>query len=478
MRIGIAAILIYDLGHRMLFLEAHYSDAGIIPRTAVIDHGIHFFDISIHFLSGLGYIQALLMIAGLVFGFMLLIGYQTRLATIASWFLLLSLHNRNPILQYGGDYILLFILFWGMFLPWGAHYAVDRPPANKGTRLLTLATGAYVIQIGLIYLFAALTKSGDVWTRDFTAVYYTLANVELARPFGQWIWHFPSGVLSAMTIFVLALEYLVPVLLLAPFLSRYFRLAACLGIAGLHLGFGLSITLGIFPWVGIASMLGLLPAPVMDKFDRFIDRWLTDRRDLEWLKHHLRIGEWLPPVVPVKLKLGWLSRIAVAACITLIVWTNLWTIGERFKMPHHLYELSQLIGIAQGWQLFAPAPPDKVGWYVMPGTLEDGSSVDLLTQSKAVNWEKPAYVSDIVPHDRWMNLLQELSYDQYYMGNYANYLCRQWNLEHSGKEALTGFSIFFMEETILPNHRFSPPRKIWFGTCDCRTGEFVKGNDR
>jgi hypothetical protein len=54
----------------------------------------------------------------------LLVGYRTRLATVLLA-LLASLQARNPTLIQGGDNLLLLLLFWGMFLPLGARFAID-----------------------------------------------------------------------------------------------------------------------------------------------------------------------------------------------------------------------------------------------------------------------------------------------------------------------------------------------------------------
>ena len=47
----------------------------------------------------------------------LLLSYRTRLATLLSWVLLVSVQNRNPLLGQGGDDLLRMLLFWGLFLP-------------------------------------------------------------------------------------------------------------------------------------------------------------------------------------------------------------------------------------------------------------------------------------------------------------------------------------------------------------------------
>ena len=45
----------------------------------------------------------------------LLVGYRTRIATIFSWVLLISLQARNVFITQGGDALTVVLLFWGLF---------------------------------------------------------------------------------------------------------------------------------------------------------------------------------------------------------------------------------------------------------------------------------------------------------------------------------------------------------------------------
>lgn len=58
-----------------------------------------------------GYIVACLL---------LLFGFQTRLATLLCWILVCCLQMRNPYILQGYDQTLRLMLFWAMFIPWGA----------------------------------------------------------------------------------------------------------------------------------------------------------------------------------------------------------------------------------------------------------------------------------------------------------------------------------------------------------------------
>ena len=59
----------------------------------------------------------LLMIVAAGFGIMLMLGMRTRLASIASFIFLASLHNRNPYILQGGDNLLLLLTFGVVFYP-------------------------------------------------------------------------------------------------------------------------------------------------------------------------------------------------------------------------------------------------------------------------------------------------------------------------------------------------------------------------
>ena len=50
----------------------------------------------------------------------LVLGYRTRWAVVISLVMLISLHNRAPLVLQGGDNLLLLVLFWMCFLPIGS----------------------------------------------------------------------------------------------------------------------------------------------------------------------------------------------------------------------------------------------------------------------------------------------------------------------------------------------------------------------
>ena len=178
-RIGLALIIIAELIIRAGDLTAHYSDAGVVPRTLLKEISSPFYW-SINSISGEPFVQGLVFLFAGLIAIALLVGYRTRLATIAMWALIISIHNRNPVLIFAADHVLRALLFWAMFLPLGANYSIDSA-LNSSTeklpkRIVSAATLAFMIQMVLIYAGSAAFKTkSELWWPDGDAVYYALS---------------------------------------------------------------------------------------------------------------------------------------------------------------------------------------------------------------------------------------------------------------------------------------------------------------
>lgn len=267
-RIGVAIILIADLLIRAQDITTLYSDAGVLPRTALIDEILPPWYWSVHLLGGQPFIQGVVfLLAGLI-AVALLVGYRTRLAAIASWVLLISLHNRNPAVLFAADDMLRALLFWMMFLPLGASYSVDSALNSSSKplpkRILTGATFALTLQIYYVYAFSAAFKiTSDIWFPKLTAVYYALSFDQYAMPLGQFLLNFPP-LLVFSTVATLILEWIGPLFLFIPWRTTFFRCATIITFILLHVGFGLTLHIGLFPALGIFVWLVFIPTEVWD----------------------------------------------------------------------------------------------------------------------------------------------------------------------------------------------------------------------
>ena len=204
--------LLLDLGIRATDIVAHYTDIGVFPHSAIVDHlspgafSLHLINGSMAFQGGLFACAALLAV-------LLIIGWRTRWVTVLSWLMLVSLANRNTDVLSGQDQLALALMFWAMFLPLGARYSVDsaldttKPQAPN--LHVSVASAALMIQGMLVYFFSAVLKSDAQWVPDGTAVYYALQLDYFATPFTHWFRQF-EPVLQGLTYYVRFLELLGP----------------------------------------------------------------------------------------------------------------------------------------------------------------------------------------------------------------------------------------------------------------------------
>ncbi len=277
-RVFLGLLLLCDYTDRLPDLHAHYSDEGIVPRTSLPVS----VPLSVHVLSGSVWWQGALMAAGIVFAVFLLVGWRTRFALFLSWFLLISLHARNPAILAGGDGVLRLALFWSLFLPLGARFSVDaaRSAAAGGEaapdRVVSLGSAAFILQICLIYWFASAWKWDPVWRTEGTAVFLALNVDHLTTRLGRWLLGFPD-LLRFLTFATVVLETVGPVCLFLPFATGPLRVFAIVSFVLFHAGLGLCMALSNFAWVCMAVWLVLLPT------------WFWDRLGA-WLRTPERLG--------------------------------------------------------------------------------------------------------------------------------------------------------------------------------------------
>ncbi|MFG6100040.1 DCC1-like thiol-disulfide oxidoreductase family protein [Leptothoe sp. ISB3NOV94-8A] len=271
LRIGLALVILADLLTRLGDLVAHYTDAGVLPRQAaaeILPDGYW----SLHLISGQAWVQALIFLVAVILALALLVGYKTRLATIASWALIVSLHNRNPALIFAADDVLRAIMFWAMFLPLGAKYSIDSAlntaAQSLPKRFFGAASVALMVQQCYIYMFSAFFKTtSSTWWPEGSAVYYALSFDQYVTPLGAWLLNL-GALLPILTFFTLVLEWIGPLFIFVPIRTALFRNIAIVTFILLHLGFGLTLNLGIFPALSIVTWLVFIPTSTWERWDK------------------------------------------------------------------------------------------------------------------------------------------------------------------------------------------------------------------
>lgn len=473
-RMALAGILLIDLLDRAADLAVHYSDGGVLPRFFVLEQYTSPWNVSIYWISGNPGVVAALMIFAAICAVALLLGHRTRMATLLSWFMLMSIHRRNPIVLYGGDDLFRMLLFWAMFLPLGKRWSLDslRSPSNpdKDNGLhYSIAAFALICQIVIVYVFNNLQKTGLEWRVEYSAVYYALNIDQFTLPLGAFLLKFPE-LLKYVTMFVVNFELIGPVLLFCPVANGPIRTFTIFLFMMMHLGFGLTMKLDLFPWMCAAAFTSLLPpwfwdqvfSPLTAKLKGFEQNWI----------HKFKRGDSFPEIQGemggqkyiLKQSRHWFREVgALAALIIIIVWNISDIFPDHVNFPPFLRPAINFFYLDQYWNMFSPKPLVDDGWYVIPGKLKSGEEVDVLHPAVPVVWEKPKLVSSTYRNCRWQKYMMNLwlkNYEDYRL-YFGKYLCQNWNRKHSGDRQMEGFEMNFMLEPTPPFGKPLPaPEKI------------------
>ena len=283
-RIAIGLVCLIDVLRRIPYIEVFYSSSGVAPN--------HFMFTDIHskysakaftLLSSLNTTTEISIFFYIValFSFFLMIGYKTKLSHIITLIGILSIHNRLIILENGGDLVLNNILIWSLFLPLGKRFSFDRilsslaryrddsPQSLNAGRLVEetepssywgIAYFACLLQLSFIYIFNFFNKTGSTW-EDGTSIYYFYRLDTFLTPIGNFIKEFglmPLPISKILTHMTMALELLVPFLILAPLFTLWTRRFSMIVMIGFHIVIGISLYIGTFSWVMIAMLLLLI----------------------------------------------------------------------------------------------------------------------------------------------------------------------------------------------------------------------------
>jgi hypothetical protein len=445
-RIAIAILLLVDLGIRATDMGAMYSDDGMFSRARICRHYTSFWNWSFHFASGSWWYQAGLFGLAAAFALALLVGFRTRLAAAASWLLLVSLHNRVPPILSGADNLLRMLLFWGMFLPLGGAWSVDAwlarrrgIEAPRAQRVLSIASAAILLQMAFVYLFSAAFKSNATWLHG-EAIPAILRYSFYARPVGSGLLEVPA-LLSALTVGVLVLEWSGPILLFAPRWTGPVRLLIVALLAGMHVGIGLLMRIGLFSVVSLSGLILFLPSLFWDKVPGF-SRRSADGPSPAGTREEIIAEPALPAAV-------FTARVICALALLFVFFENL------NGLPAHLLPWERVpknafagiaCGLGQKWDMFANRPP-RDGWYVARAALAGGREVDLLRGGAPVSWDRPADPAAVYPDQHWLKIFREMTYTdagyQVFREPVCDYLCRAWNRGRAAEERISDFTLVF-----------------------------------
>jgi hypothetical protein len=235
----------------------------------------------------------------------------------------------------------------------------------------------------------------------------------------------------------------------------------------------LTVGLGIFPLVSIASFLPFLPPRVWDA----AERRLGAAAPVAWTQRAFeRLADWLPRIAvtdvpPALRRLGATTRTVVPLVfIVLIVLWNLQHVGLNRAVgadvsPDETEWALDLTRTDQYWNMFAPDPLNTDGWVVAPGLLENGTRIDAF-QGGRLTFDRPPDVSDTFPSARWRKYLSRLwRYDSVHRDYFAEYLCDRWNRNHDTR--LENVTAVYMTQRTRIDDSPEPVDRVTLAETDC-----------
>ena len=428
-RMLMAAVLIFDIGGRLRDAAMMYGPDGVMPQDLVqTTYYASGWNWSLYFLNSSLWFQELLLFGTLVVAVLLGLGWKTRLQTILAWILVVSLHQRGPLLVTGGDVLLSLLLLWSIFLPLGATWSIDSRGGPKRTgRHLSVASGMILLQMAIMYFYTGVSKSNDVWFAGAA-----LANIYeydlVTRPLGRWLLQFPL-LLQWATWATLALELVGPLLMFSPWRTALLRRWTVAAFFFLHVAIESTMRVIVFSFV---SMTGL---SLFVSSDFWESKW--GRRLASWLDRAFGLtGEGTEAATPrgVFPLPRWVNAgVAILALVIFAINVPFLWKGGRFvhEMPKAAKRVGELLACVQRWDMFA-TPRFGDFRMVAIGTRPDGTEIDLLRDGTPVRLEDPDDLRTTARTPRWLGLYYDLARNDQYLFRrpFARYLMRQWNRGH------------------------------------------------
>ena len=480
-RIALALVLQLDLIKRLPGLSTWYTNEGLLPNHTLLwkptfDPTFSPFYMASHgWQAGLGF-----AVCGLAY-LALLLGWRTKAAQVASLVAVLGLHGRVLFLQNGGDVALSLLALWTVFLPTGERYSIDawlRSERLRGEesplpiagpqKVVSLGFTALLLQLVVIYAFNCVHKTGPNW-RDGSAVHYTLHQDRMVTSFGVWFREWmPMAVGQWLTWSALAIEALLPLLLLSPFGQRWSRRGAAVLIVALHAGFALFMNLGVFSAAMIAFAPNLLPTEDWDRFDL----WWRGRQPLLASSLRARVSRWVVaadsrlPVAPAVMpsEFGTHVREALVAILMLVAASQVLVenaaIPRRLRLhqPAFMAGMVSYLQLFQGWTMFAPDAPREDLTVIVDAVTKDERHVDPLSEAASpAHAQGKRTVSPGLGHDSFFcDYLARISGQGWYHQALIEWVARYPERTGRQEDAIVSFDLIEVSDKSPPPGETDP----------------------
>jgi hypothetical protein len=442
-RIGLGLAILHDIASLAPQVRVFLTDEGMLPR------GVSFWSSqwSVFDLVSGGWGTALVMVLGTAAVLAFTLGFHARVAALLSWVFVVSIHHRNVLLVDGGDMLTSVLLFWSLFAEVGAAYGVDA--RRRPVRVVDVpAFGLRLLQIQIAILYSGTGRvkmRGGGWLQG-DAVFHALQLDGFTRPPGALLGRSPA-LCKLMTWGTVAIEGLFPVAAFSPFRIRTCRALAFAGGLALQIGILVTMRVGIFTEVMIASSALFLPVDWIDAAERRL-------RSRGWLRDDPR-----PEVAAAEPRWGGAIRIVAAVQLVLGLWGT--AVSRWVPLPRPLAAEVRLLGVEAEYGMFGKVL-DLSRWRA-DGELEDGSHVDVVSVlAPGAGPTGPGW-----SFDRWYKVMFKEHERGFPFGSTGLYFCRAW-AERGPASPLRSFRLY--DDVAPPHAPGDPPAPVtpvvmWKQTC-------------
>ncbi len=459
-RVLMGFFIIYDLLHRLPYIEMFYTDEGVLSRDFFISEMAHSWSYSLLLINGSSSFTYLFFFVYFFLAVAFIVGYKTKLVTFLLWIFTVSLHDRNWWVLNGGDDVLRIYLFFMMFLPISGNL-----DAFKKDKELSFWTFGYFIQVSLIYLTTVLYKDSPEWRSDFTATEYALGIDNFVSYMGALLREFPV-ILKVLTGFTIIGEFICGTFLLFGFLafkySHYLRFISVFIGLSFHLGLIIFMTLGDFAFFCLAMWVALLPSEFWERLGENRILIIINKRLKFWSKT-LSIKD------SVGRKSTFIKILSNGLALLSILSIFYWNLQELYpkKVPeiNVLKNSTRLFHLYQRWNMFAPFPYSHNEWLSMPGEFQDGFKKDLMDYGYKGSAKKLDYKTLTWSNSLMKKFLSVISDDEQALQEFVFYHCRRFNNE---KNRLKNFQIirYRQKVTLYGDEEEDIESRIdWSGNC-------------
>ncbi|MHB1846632.1 MAG: HTTM domain-containing protein, partial [Deltaproteobacteria bacterium] len=254
MRITFGCIVLLATADILPILFDILSDTGVMPRSALLGGIARANRICVMDIAGPHWVCVAIWLLAMLATLAFTLGFHTRVATVATFVLVSSLHERNLLAFDGADNVIRVMLFWLMFMPAGARYSLDSlirrakgQPTITHAAALPMRLGQF--QIAWLYLNSLMHKWGGTTWHDGTALHQALGLDHLfTRSLGHLLfnqaWFYVPG-----TYFTVLVEGSFLALVFLPFFQPYLKAIAIAMGTALHAGIWATMNIGNFSYL-------------------------------------------------------------------------------------------------------------------------------------------------------------------------------------------------------------------------------------